>query len=168
MPIKIRRATAADEAAIDQWQQSMENLDEYLAVQVSDVRDPQAARQRFWDWLRQPRDRKVPTGWERIDLVAVEESGAICGYAVVNFGMHDPLTGQPEGYVSELHVWPEYRSRGVAAGLLEMAEAFAAQRGVPYLTLQVPATNQAAIQLYKNAGFKEETIKMVKRVSRTV
>jgi ribosomal protein S18 acetylase RimI-like enzyme len=166
MTIKIRRATAADEAAIDQWQQSMESLDEYLAVQVSDMRDPQAARQRFSDWLRQPREKKVPNGWERVDLVAVEETGAICGYAVVNFGINDPLTGQPEAYVSELHVWPEYRSRGVASGLLEMSEAFAVQRGVLYLTLQVSASNQAAIQLYRNAGFKEETLKMVKRASR--
>lgn len=144
----------------------MESLDEYLAVQVSDVRDPQAARQRFGEWLRQPRERKVPSGWERIDLVAVEESGAICGYAVVNFGITDAITGQPEGYVSELHVWPEYRSRGVAGGLLEMAEAYAGQRAVPYLTLQVPATNLAAIQLYRNAGFREETLKMVKRVTK--
>lgn len=166
MAIKIRRATAADEAAIDQWQQSMESIDEYLDVQVSDVRDPQAARQRFIDWLRQPREKKLPSGWERLDLVAVEESGAICGYAVLNFGLNDPLTGQQEAYVSQLHVWPEYRNRGVAGGLIEMAEAYAAQRGVPYLTLQVPATSQASIQLYRNAGFKEETLKMVKRVTR--
>lgn len=166
MAIRIRRASPADEAAIDQWQRSMERVEEYLAVNEELIRDHEAVRQRFLEWLRLPRQKKVPPGWERIDLVAVEENGAICGYAALNFGVTDQLTGQQEAYVSELHVWPEYRQRGVAKGLLEMAEAYAVQRGVPYLTLHVAAANTAALNLYKSAGFREETVKMTKRISR--
>lgn len=166
MSIRIRRATPADEAAIDQWQRSMENLDEYLSLSDGAVRDPEAVRQRFRKWLRLPREKKVPPGWERIDLVAVEEDGAICGFAALNFGVTDGLTGLPEAYVSELHVWPDYRRGGVAKGLLEMAEAYAVQRGVTHLSLQVPMANTPAIQLYKSAGFQEETLKMTKRVGR--
>jgi ribosomal protein S18 acetylase RimI-like enzyme len=166
VPIRIRRASAADEAAIDQWQRSLENLDEYLFIGEKSARDKETVRQRFAEWLKKPRDQKVPHGWERIDLVAVEDSGAICGYAVVNFGMKDQLTGQSEGYISELHVWPDFRKRGVAKGLIEMAEAYAAQLGVPYLTLHVPASNTAAIRLFQAAGMREETVKMTKRVGR--
>lgn len=164
MPIRIRRATHADEAAIDQWQRSMENVDEYLNFNDGAVRDPEAVRQRFRTWLRLPREKKVPAGWERVDLVAVDDDGTICGFAAVNFGVTDQLTGLPEAYVSELHVWPEYRPRGVAKGLLEMAEAFAVQRGVTHISLQVAASNMPSVQLYKSAGFVEDTMKMVKRI----
>lgn len=167
MPIRIRRASPADEAAIDLWQRSMENLEEYLNVPEGTVRDPDAVRQRFAEWLKLPREKKIPTGWERIDLVAVEDSGSICGYAVVMFGVKDQLTGLPEAYVSELHVWPDYRKRGVAKGLLDMAEAYALQRGVPYLTIHVAAGNSAMQQMLQGAGFRPETTKMAKRVART-
>ncbi|HYF94683.1 MAG TPA: N-acetyltransferase [Symbiobacteriaceae bacterium] len=166
MPIRIRRASPADEAAIDQWQRTMDNLDDYVHVPGSSTRDPEAVKRRFAEWLRLPRDRKIPAGWERIDLVAVEESGAICGYAAVMFGPTDQLTGLPEGYVSELHVWPEFRERGVAKGLLDMAEAYAVQRGVPYLTITVQAGNVGAVKLFQGAGFRPETIRMTKRVAR--
>lgn len=166
MPIRIRRATPADEAAIDQWQQSLENLEEYLHLAGDELRDAEAVRQRYLNWLRLPREKKVLRGWERIDLVAVEEGGAICGYAVLNFGMTDQLTGLPEAYVSELHVWPEYRKRGVAKGLLEMAEAYAVQRGVQHLCMHVAVSNAPALQLYKSIGFQEETVKLTKRVGR--
>ncbi len=164
MPIRIRRATPADEAAIDQWQRSMESIEEYLDVNQGHIRDPEAVRQRYLNWLRQPREKKIPPGWTRIDLVAVEDEGAICGFAVLNFGVTDALTGLPEAYISELHVWPEYRKRGVAKGLLEMAEAYALQRGVKHLSLQVSANQAASIQLYEKVGFVKETIKMTKQV----
>lgn len=166
MPIRIRRASPADEAAIDQWQRSMENLDDYLHIPDSQPRDPDAVKRRFAEWLRLPRDRKIPTGWERIDLVAVEESGAICGYAAVMFGPVDQLSGLPEAYISEVHVWPEYRERGVAKGLVDMAEAYAVQRGVPYLSISLPAGNLGAIKLFQNAGFRPETTRLTKRVTR--
>lgn len=166
MPIRIRRATHADQAAIDQWQRSMENIDEYLNLSDGAVRDPEAVRQRYREWLRLPRERKIPPGWERTDLVAVDDDGTICAFLAVNFGVTDKLTGQPEAYISELHVWPDYRDRGVAKGLLEMAEAFAAQRGVAQLSLHVASVNATAIQLYRKAGFAEETVKMTKRINR--
>lgn len=165
VPIRIRRATPADEAAIDQWQRSIDNLDEYLPVDSLSVRDAEAVRQRFQNWLKLPREKKVPPGWERIDLVAVDDDGTICGFAALNFGVTDRLTGLPEAYVSELHVWPEYRSRGVAKGLLEMSEAYALQRGVTHLSLHVAAANTPALQLYRAAGFQDETIKLTKRVT---
>lgn len=167
MPIRIRRATHADEAAIDQWQRSMENLEEYLSLADGAVRDTDAVRQRYREWLRLPREKKVPAGWERVDLVAVDDDGTICGFAALNFGVTDRLSGKPEAYISELHVWPEYRSRGVAKGLLDVAEAYAGQRGVTHLSLHVATANSPAIQLYKRAGFVEETVKMTKRVSRS-
>jgi ribosomal protein S18 acetylase RimI-like enzyme len=162
--IRIRRASPADEAAIDHWQRSMQNPDEFFNVDEVQVRDPTSVRKRYNEWLQRPREANVPRGCERFDLVAVEENGAICGYAAVLFGTTDRLTGEPEALVTELHVWPEYRQRGVAKGLLDMAESYAAQRGVPYLSIHVPAASQSTIELMQTAGFAAETTKMSKRV----
>lgn len=165
MPIRIRRATPADEAAIDQWQRSLQDPGEYIQLDAG-LRDHEAVRQQYLNWLRQPREKKVPVGWERIDLVAVDDVGGICGYAALNFGVKDGLTGLPEAYMSEIHVWPEYRGRGVAKGLIDMAEAYALQRGVSHLSLHVSAANASAQRLYRNLGFQDETVKMTKRVGR--
>lgn len=167
MPIRIRRASPADEAAIDQWQRSMQDLSEYLAIGPNAVPDPAAVMKRMAEWLKQPRERKIPQGWERIDLVAVEDTGAICGYAALMFGPAHPVTGQPEAYLAELHVWPDYRKRGVARGLLELAEAYAVQKGVPHLSITVAAGNEALFRLFQNAGYRAETIKLTKRVGRS-
>lgn len=166
MPIRIRRASPADEAAIDQWQRSMESVDDFLHLGQGAARDPDAVKRRFAEWLRLPREKKIPTGWERIDLVAVEDTGAICGYAAVMFGPKDQLTGDPEAYVGELHVWPEYRQRGVAKGLLEMAEAYAVQKGVPHLSITVAANHTGLIKMAELAGFRPDTVRLTKRVSR--
>jgi len=166
MAIRIRRATPADEAAIDQWQRSISDLDDYLNLGEEPMRDPEAVKQRFLTWLRLPREKKLRPGWERIELVAVEAEGGICGYAALNFGVKDPLTALEEAYVSELHVWPDYRKSGVAKGLLEMSEAFALQRGIRFLSLQIASTNVPAVQMCKSLGFEEETVKLTKRVTR--
>jgi ribosomal protein S18 acetylase RimI-like enzyme len=166
MPIRIRRASPADEAAIDQWQRSMDNLDDYLQVPDGAPREPDSVRKRFSEWLRLPREQKVPHGWERIDLVAVEDFGAICGYAAVMFGPKEARNEQPEAYVSELHVWPQYRNRGIAKGLLDMAEAYALQRGVPYLSITVAAGHAGMTQLLQTAGYRPETVKLTKKVTR--
>jgi len=165
MPIRIRRSTPADEAAIDQWQRSMTDADDYLNLGQEPMRDPEAVKQRFLTWLRLPREKKLRPGWERIELVAVEDEGGICGYAALNFGVKDPLTALEEAYISELHVWPDYRKSGVAKGLLEMAEAFAVQRGTRFLSLQIACSNVPTVQMVKSLGFEEETVKLTKRVS---
>lgn len=64
-----------------------------------------------------------------------------------------------EADITNLAVVPEERGRGVALQLLEYAKKEALHRGITALTLEVRASNQAAIQLYKKAGFIVEGVR---------
>jgi len=58
--------------------------------------------------------------------------------------------------VQGLAVHPDARRHGVAAGLLDAAEAALRERGIRKLTLRVLSTNRAAIGLYERHGFVRE------------
>jgi ribosomal protein S18 acetylase RimI-like enzyme len=87
-------------------------------------------------------------------LVA-ELNGRVVGYIRLK-----PPTPLPENthviQVQGLAVHPDARRRGVAAGLLDAAEATLRERGIRKLTLRVLSTNQAAIRLYERHGFVRE------------
>ena len=53
----------------------------------------------------------------------------------------------------DLAVLPEHRGRGVGRRLLEEIERRARARGSSKLTLEVHATNEAAMRLYRRFGF---------------
>lgn len=57
--------------------------------------------------------------------------------------------------IQTLAVAPAYRRRGAGRALLAFLCEQAAQMGAEAVTLEVRVSNEAAIQLYKNAGFTE-------------
>ena len=80
-------------------------------------------------------------------LVA-EEDGKIVGYA----GLHVVLD---EGYIDNVAVLPEYRRQGLARRLIEVYCRFG-EVNLAFLTLEVRASNEAAIALYESLGFHPE------------
>jgi ribosomal-protein-alanine N-acetyltransferase len=80
-------------------------------------------------------------------IAAVTETGETIGYA----GLHCILD---EGYIDNVAVRPEYRRQGVAAQLLEAFLRFGRAK-LSFLTLEVRASNDPAIGLYKKYGFLE-------------
>ncbi|HSO07009.1 MAG TPA: GNAT family N-acetyltransferase [Pelomicrobium sp.] len=58
-------------------------------------------------------------------------------------------------YVNGLAVFPEYRGRGLASGLLGVAAALARQAGAPVLSVIVGEWNGAARRLYEREGYRE-------------
>jgi len=57
-------------------------------------------------------------------------------------------------YVSNVAVYPEFRSKGVATALLLDAEKRASSAGVKRLVLDVEAENSTALSLYRKLGFQ--------------
>jgi ribosomal protein S18 acetylase RimI-like enzyme len=57
-------------------------------------------------------------------------------------------------YLDGLGVAPEFRRRGVASALLEHAAQTAAMRGLTSVSLNSAETNEAAVALYRSAGFE--------------
>ena len=55
--------------------------------------------------------------------------------------------------------------RGIATQLMAAAEAWAAARGLPFLTLETGAANQPARKLYAALGYQEEYIRLTKAIT---
>lgn len=80
-------------------------------------------------------------------LVAEGENGQVLGYA----GLQVVLD---EGYIANIAVAPQWRRQGLAGELLEVYCRFA-QAHLAFLTLEVRASNEAAIALYVKHGFAQ-------------
>ena len=74
------------------------------------------------------------------------EEGNILGYA----GLHAVLD---EGYIDNIAVREDYRGQGIADDLLDVFVRFG-QAHLAFLTLEVRASNYAAIALYGSRGFR--------------
>ena len=79
-------------------------------------------------------------------------AGAAVGAAVCVWGF-STFTGCPSLNVHDLAVAPDHRGRGVGRRLLEEVERRAVARGSSKITLEVHASNESAIHLYRRFGF---------------
>ena len=80
-------------------------------------------------------------------LVALDSEDQVAGYA----GLQVVLD---EGTVTNIAVRPDCRRRGVASQLLQVFLNFAQGNHLAFLTLEVRASNYAAIALYGSRGFR--------------
>ena len=81
-------------------------------------------------------------------LVALDkEDGSVVGYAGL-------LVIAGEGHITNVAVRPASRRGGVAAALLDVFLRFAEANALAFLTLEVRASNYAAIALYGSRGFR--------------
>ena len=80
-------------------------------------------------------------------IVAEDENGHVLGYA----GLHVILD---EGYIDNVAVRPDCRRQGIADRLLQVFCRFG-EANLSFLTLEVRASNSAAIALYEKHGFRE-------------
>ena len=81
-------------------------------------------------------------------LVAQGQDGTVLGYAGL-------LVVLDEGYLTNVAVRPQYRRQGIASRLLEVFRRFAQGNRLAFLTLEVRASNTAAMALYAKAGYRE-------------
>lgn len=81
-------------------------------------------------------------------IAAVGEDGTLLGYAGL-------LVVLDEGYITNVAVRPAYRRQGIASDLLGVFERFARGHQLAFLTLEVRASNAAAIALYEKMGYAQ-------------
>ncbi len=81
-------------------------------------------------------------------LVALTEDALVVGYIGFNFVLD-------EGYITNIAVAPKFRRCGIAQNLLNKIIAFAQSQRLSFISLEVRASNAAAISLYEKFGFKE-------------
>lgn len=112
-------------------------------------------------------------GWLLHDLARVGEDAAVfladtddetpIGAVAVAHGQH--FTGSPQAEIGELAVIAEWEGRGVAAALLDAAEAWARAAGLPFVSLATGAANTRALAFYARHGYQQEDIRLTKSLN---
>jgi RimJ/RimL family protein N-acetyltransferase len=103
--------------------------------------------------LEEERTTLASAGGHRAAFFVAEVDGSIRG--IINLRRGE---WSKDRHLAELGMscLPEYRSIGLGTALLERGIEWARSVGVRKLTLEVFATNVAAIALYRKKGFQEE------------
>ena len=96
-------------------------------------------------WTRQQLRCELPD--ERHEFLVAEQNDTLLGYV----GMMHVLD---EGYISNVAVAPEARRQGVASALIKEMINRANMLVLAFLTLEVRASNEPAVALYKSFGFE--------------
>jgi ribosomal protein S18 acetylase RimI-like enzyme len=77
---------------------------------------------------------------------------------------HNDFTGQLEASLLNQYVAEPYRGQGLGRCLMEAAEAWAREQGLPRISLSVGAHNTIGQRLYESLGYQVETLRMTKRL----
>jgi ribosomal protein S18 acetylase RimI-like enzyme len=131
-----------------------------LTEGVAPWRDPAAVRRAAQDWVTASIDTAGQPGHAVYVAIAMDR---VVGVVTIREQTH--FTGQTDAYVGELAVASGMERRGIATGLMNAAEAWAAQRGLAFLTLQTGAANKPARGLYRRLGYHEEELLLTKAIS---
>jgi ribosomal protein S18 acetylase RimI-like enzyme len=130
-----------------------------LAEWVSSWRDQDAVLAAVRGWVRDSVDSCGQPGHAAYVAAFGQQ---VAGFVSVSERTH--FTGQVDGYVGELAVQSGLERRGIAAGLMAAAEAWAAERGLAFLTLDTGAANRPARGLYRALGYQEEDVRLTKAI----
>ena len=93
-------------------------------------------------------------------IIIVEADDGLIGYIHGEFYNNFKI-----GYISDIFVLKEFRQKGIATKLIESFIKFLKKRKYKILKLDVNMKNKNAIKIYKNWGFRPESIGMTKKIA---
>jgi ribosomal protein S18 acetylase RimI-like enzyme len=102
-------------------------------------------------------------GFPNQAFVARTKDGTLAGFVWVA-RTHNDFTGQLEASLLNQYVGEPYRGQGLGRRLMETAEAWAREQGLPRISLSVGAHNAIGQRLYESLGYQVETLRMTKRL----
>jgi ribosomal protein S18 acetylase RimI-like enzyme len=130
-----------------------------LTEGVASWRDPSAALAAVRGWIASAADA---TGQpDRAVYVAVDGDQVV---GIVAAAEHTHWTGQVDVYVGELITAVGHERRGIARRLMAAVEAWGAQRGLKFVTLETGAANRTARDFYAALGYQEEGVRLTKAI----
>jgi ribosomal protein S18 acetylase RimI-like enzyme len=123
-------------------------VDLHLAEQVHYQDHPQLLRWEIEDQLA-----TVPGSFrgENVIFAVRDDDGTVIGFCWIV--LFDPGTGL-EGEVAEVSVAAEHRGHGVGEVLMDQAVRLFRERGVTLGYVWTRPDNEAAVRLYRSAGFE--------------
>ena len=113
-------------------------------------------------------DRFTASAWgngtgHSATFVAVGKDGQRLGYVNVRESA-DEIANEKCGYIALLAIVAEAEGEGVGQSLLQEAERWAREMGFRRLSLDVFASNHRGQRFYQTAGFRPETIRVIKQL----
>jgi ribosomal protein S18 acetylase RimI-like enzyme len=95
-------------------------------------------------------------------LIAQRADGVRLGF--ISLRVREDVRGIERGHVADLGVINEVRRTGVGSALMSAGEAWARERGLPALSLDVWAANEPAWAFYESLGYSAESSCLFKRL----
>jgi ribosomal protein S18 acetylase RimI-like enzyme len=108
-------------------------------------------------------DLRKEEGFPNQAFVAKAEEGTPAGFVWVA-QTHNDSTGQLEASLLNQYVAEPYRGQGLGRHLMETAEEWARQQGLPQISLSVGVHNAIGQRLYESLGYEVETLRMTKKL----
>jgi ribosomal protein S18 acetylase RimI-like enzyme len=96
-------------------------------------------------------------------LVAEAADGTPLGF--ISLRVREDVVGAARGHVADLAVVADARRTGIGTALMRAGEAWARERGLPALSLDVWSTNKRALAFYGRLGFGAESLCLVKPIN---
>jgi ribosomal protein S18 acetylase RimI-like enzyme len=93
-------------------------------------------------------------------LIAEAADGTPLGF--ISLKVAGDVGGAERGRVADLAVRDDARRMGVGQALMQAGEAWARERGLPVLSLDVWSTNQPAQAFYQALGYRPESLCLIK------
>ena len=95
-------------------------------------------------------------------LIARGGDGARLGF--VSVVVREAIGGVERAHVADLAVIEGARRVGVGRALMRAAEAWARERGLAVLSLDVWSTNDRALSFYRRLGYRPESLCLIKEL----
>jgi ribosomal protein S18 acetylase RimI-like enzyme len=94
-------------------------------------------------------------------LIARGADGTPLGF--ISLKVRPDVVGTERSHVADIAVREDARKMGVGRGLMQAGEAWARERGLPVLSLDVRSTNQPALAFYQTLGYRPESLRLTQR-----
>ena len=95
-------------------------------------------------------------------LIAQGADGTPLGFISLKVG--EDAVGVARGHVADLAVTTGARRIGIGTALMRAGEAWARERGLPAISLDVWSTNERALAFYRCLGYSPESLCLLKRL----
>lgn len=146
----------------------LEELPGYLDLLVPDyidevVRNFNFSKEKAQEYVINEVNHFLPYGVETQGefLYCIESN-----FSVVGFLWYRLIYGGKTIFINDIFVLPEFRGRGYGKATMEVLGNRAAEQDIDHIELRVAYDNERALGLYKQSGFGETGINMIKKVSR--
>jgi len=147
------------------WPWIVRGLVETAWVRLGSERQQEVSQQALERSIRRQFEKlRGDEGFPNQVFLAKTEDGTPAGFVWVA-RTHNDSTGQLEASLLSQYVAELYRGQGLGHRLMETAEEWARQQGLPRISLSVGVRNTLGQKLFESLGYEVETLRMSKKLS---